>query len=188
MVTPPERTSKTPEDSHMTLAQAARNIERTVGAARRIRFCSRCGTLDAGRDSRPPAHGRERVCTECGMGILLSCSREALVTAGASFLIVTDDLRVSAVSQTAERMFAPEIEMLGSQLLRWMSSPLGADELAAGVTRTARGSREVINLPVMIANHRSRRWGSLEARIAMCGPPQAALVVVGSVSPMRLDG
>jgi hypothetical protein len=172
----------------MTLAQAARNIERTVGGARRIRFCSRCGTLDAGRDKRPLAHGRERVCSDCGMGILLSCSREALVTAGASFVIVTDDLRVSAVSQTAERMFAPEIEMLGSQVLRWMSSPLGADELAAAVSRAARGSREVSSLPVMIANHRSRRWGSLEARIAMCGPPQAALVVVGSVSPTRLDG
>jgi hypothetical protein len=171
----------------MTLAQAARNIERTVGSARRIRFCSRCGTLDVGRDRRGFTHGQERVCSDCGMGILLGSDREALVTAGASFVVATDDLRVSAVSQTAERMFAPEIEMLGSQLLNWMSSPLGADELAAAVTRAARGSREVATVPLMIANHRSRRWGSLEARIAMCGPPQGALIVVASVSPNRMD-
>jgi ribosomal protein S27AE len=172
----------------MTLAQAGPDLQRGAGRTHRfrIRFCSRCGTLFPGKDVQPDVHGHERVCTECGMGILLACPRDAMLTPQSAFLIATRDLRVSAVSEPAEGILAPESDMVGTGLLQWMSSPLGADELAAGVARAARGTRQVTVLPVHVASHRSRRLGPLEATIASCGPPRGALLVIERVSTRDL--
>jgi hypothetical protein len=164
----------------MILAQAARERDRFTARTQRfrIRFCTRCGTLFSGRDAHPDVAGRERVCSECGMGVLLACPREAMLTPQSAFLVVTYDLRVSAVSEAAEELFAPEADVIGTGLLQWMSSPLGADELTSAVARAARGTRQIKDVPVLLPNHRLRRLGPLEARVASCGPPRGALVVV----------
>lgn len=151
----------------------------TSGLAERsntIRFCSRCGEPgDAPpRTERTPA----RVCQLCGMGLLLRCLREALPGARAAFLIVTAELSVSAVSESAEPILGEERELLGTPLTDLLESPLGEAELGRAAGRAALRSREPIVLPVRAVAPRPRGAGMLAARVSTCGPPRAALVTV----------
>jgi PAS domain-containing protein len=143
--------------------------------AEAIRFCSRCGS-PAAPESEPLK--ATRVCTVCGMGMLLSCARQALPGAGAAFLIVTADLAVSAVSRAAEAVFGAEDEVLGAPLVDLLSSPLGEARLATTVAQAALRSRDPEVLPVRGLTPGSRRVGTMAARISTCGRPRAALVSV----------
>ncbi len=87
----------------------------TTRAARAdiLRFCTRCGEPA----ETPPADegplSQARVCDACGMGVLLSCTREALPGARAAFVIATAELKVNAVSAGAEEIFGPEQTVVG---------------------------------------------------------------------------
>jgi PAS domain-containing protein len=168
------------------LAQGGRPFLEAVRSPNdRIRFCSRCGNV---REERAPRGDRrpERVCSDCGMGVLLAASREALPAEGMSFLIVTNDLRISAVSEAAERLFgSPEPDLIGTNLLRVMTSPDSDDELALQVARAANGARGVAIVPIRLMRGDRPVFGRLEARVTACGPPRGALV---ALEPMRLVG
>jgi hypothetical protein len=113
------------------------------------------------------------------MGLMLSCSREALPGEGAAFLIATYELTVSAVSRPGERIFGPEQALIGKSLLEVVGSPLGEAHLARHVGRAAQSACEPIVMPLRLrAGEASRRVGTMAARIATCGPPRAALVTV----------
>jgi PAS domain-containing protein len=143
-----------------------------------IRFCSRCGE-PAETPPRAEAHrAQPRVCQLCGMGLLLRCLREALPGAGAAFLVVTGELRVSAVSQSAEGVLGEEGDLLGTPLGDLFESPLGEEQLGRAAGQAALRSREPVVLPVRAMVQRARAAGMLAARISTCGPPRAALVTV----------
>lgn len=144
-------------------------------AAERVRFCSRCAA-----HAEPDAHERPaaRVCARCGMGVYLSCAREALGTLGTFFVVVTEDLRVTAVSEGAESILGTEDAVVGTQLTSLMSSPLGDDALRRTVRRAAVGVREPGAVPVAPAAPEGRGFGPLEARVSPCGPPRAALIAL----------
>jgi hypothetical protein len=110
--------------------------------------------------------------------MLLSCLREALPGAGAAFVIVTAELRVSAVSEPAEGIFGAEQQRLGSPLSAILSSPLGEDSLSRAVARAALRNREPVILPVRGVGDAERTDGMLAARVSTCGPPRAALLTV----------
>lgn len=111
------------------------------------------------------------------MGVVLSCSADALP--GTAFLICTHELTVTAVSQAGERYFGRERSVLGSPLLDLLSSPLGGEQLARHATLAAQWPAQPVVMPLRpAALARARRLGTLTARIATCGPPQAALVSV----------
>jgi hypothetical protein len=120
---------------------------------------------------------RGRVCSRCGLGVVLSCSSDLLDQPGGAFLVVTSDLRVSAASQAAERMLDAGEGLHGRPLLSILTSPAGVSELARRVVRAAMGDRTVERLRVTPA---ARRFSgrALEARIGTCSTPPAALVVV----------
>lgn len=143
-----------------------------------VRFCSRCGEPA----EAPPRAERTptvtRVCRICGMGLLLSCLREALPGAGAAFVIATVELRVSAVSESAELVLGEESRLLGTPLTELLVSPLGETHLARAAGRAALRSREPVVLPVRGVSDRARSAGMLAARVSTCGPPRAALVTV----------
>jgi hypothetical protein len=107
------------------------------------------------------------------MGVLLSCTREALPGARAAFLIATAELKVSALSVGAEAVFGPEQTLVGSTLLDLVTSPMGNSHLGKVVTGAAVRSREPVVMPVKAA-----RGEMLAARISTCGPPRAALITV----------
>jgi ribosomal protein S27AE len=157
------------------------SVTQTAGAevrTERARFCSRCGMASEDRGPSAPEPGLERVCDKCGMGVLLTCAREALPDREDAFLVVTDHLTISAVSDAAEGVFGSEESLVGSSLLSSMSSPLGDDALTLLVAEAARGSREIHTVPLYAAGPRARRFRRLEGRIATCSSPRAALVVV----------
>jgi hypothetical protein len=141
-----------------------------------IRFCSRCGQPSEEPPNRPDVRGR--VCGHCGMGMMLTCGRDAMPGAGAAFLIVTFDLSVSAVSDGGEKVFGPEQALAGAPLLDLVTSPLGDDQLARSVGQAAQRATDPVVMPVRLRSDAAKRVGTLAARIATCGPPRAALVTV----------
>lgn len=152
----------------------------TTRAARAdiLRFCTRCGEPAESPPADASPLSQARVCDACGMGVLLSCTREALPGARAAFVIVTAELKVTAVSLGAEEIFGPEQEVVGANLLELVGSPMGEAPFAKAVTGAAVRSREPVVMPVKGLGIGSRRAGMLAARISTCGPPRAALVTV----------
>jgi hypothetical protein len=153
------------------MARQALKPALTPRPADRVRFCSRCGTLSEFDDNG-------RVCGTCGMGMLLTAPAGAIEGPDDPFLVVSDELKVVAVSSAAEKLFGAEATLLSSSLLSTLSGSDGDDALARAVRRAALGAREVVTVPVKGASAQARRAGRLEARIAPCGPPRAALVVI----------
>lgn len=111
--------------------------------------------------------------------MVLSCSRDALPGDAAAFLICTYELLVSAVSQAGERIFGKEEKLVGSHLLEHVTSPLGDDQLARHAGQAAQRPTDPVVMPLrLVSAAKSRRVGTLAARVATCGPPRAALVTV----------
>ncbi len=150
----------------------------TAGAAKAIRFCSRCGEPAEEPPRRDAWAARPRVCRSCEMGLMLSCSRDALPGVGAAFLIATFELCVSAVSEAGEEVFGPEQSLVGLPLLGLVTSPMGDDLLSRRVAQAAQRACEPAVLPLRLRSGDASRVGTLAARVATCGPPRAALVTV----------
>jgi hypothetical protein len=143
----------------------------------RIRFCTNCGTLF---DPEPPdvkhPH-RERVCPVCGMGVLLSTGREMLSEDGEPFLVVRNDLIVSAASEAITELLGVEWDsIVGRPLLSLLDSPLRGSELARRVARAAGGAGDVSLQRVQMGGR------TYEVRVGRCGDPRAALAVFRSRS------
>ena len=145
------------------------------------RFCTHCATLFDAPTDTTGAPTRGRVCSRCGLGVVLTCSSATLSAPGAAFLIVTGDLRVSAASQPAEDLFAVPDGTYGRPLMSLLTSPAGLGEMTRVVVRAASGAFAPTTLPVE-ASASKLRARELEARVGGCGNPPAALVVVDVAS------
>ena len=148
------------------------------GRQKPIRFCSRCGHPAEDPPGRPEL--RKRVCDRCGMGMILSCPRDALPGEAAAFLILDYELRVSAVSEAGERYFGKEKTLIGTELLDLVTSPLGDDQLVRNTSVAAQRPCDATVMPVRLVNPADSAGtvGTMAARIATCGPPRAALLTV----------
>lgn len=144
----------------------------------RVRFCTRCGATSDEPEGQLLPYGFGRVCERCGMGVMLSGPRKALRTEGAALLVVSRDGRITAVSDAAEHLLGDENVLLDTPLLSSITSPAGDENLARTISRAAGGGRDVSELRIVAAAPAARRLGPLTARIASCGPPRAALVVL----------
>jgi hypothetical protein len=123
-----------------------------------VHFCTHCGALT---ESAP-----QRVCAACGLGVVLSCAPGVLPRAGAAFLVVKSDLRISAVSEAAQQVLG---EVCGEPLLDVIS---GDPALPRWIGRAAMGSQRVVSVALRVGTRR------LNGRIAFCGEPPAALLVL----------
>lgn len=138
-------------------------------AGEATRFCSRCASPPPpAEEDRRPAF--ERVCSACGLGVYLTSPAGSLP--GSSFIVVSDDMQVSAVSEAAERVVGPEDEVGGSPLGSVLTSPRGEPALRRAVRRAALGFREASTLPVTVDG------APYTAHVLPCGPPRAALVTL----------
>jgi len=138
------------------------------------RFCGHCGHPP---ESVQPA---TRVCDRCGLGLVLETVVEAAPSAGAPFLVLDTALMICAMSAAAQRDLAvDETEAVHRHVTELLvaadAEPGTGASLADVVVRAARGDGDTTTLAVRPAN----TFGVFfQARIAPCGPPRAALVVL----------
>jgi hypothetical protein len=136
-------------------------------------FCSHCG-------ARPPAEPTSsRVCDACGLGLVLQSNRDVAPAVGDPFLVLDASLSVCAVSGAAEHLLATnETDAVNRHITELLvpadTEAQGAANLAVAVTWAARGDEKMRRVVVRPANTFGVR---MTARIASCGPPQAALIV-----------
>jgi hypothetical protein len=146
----------------------------------RTRFCTRCATTAAEPEVHGAPFGFDRVCGRCGMGVMLTAPRKALPGPGAAFVVVTREGRISAVSEAAEPLIGEEPGLVGMPIGSALASTDDDDELLGRqVARAAGAGREVAQAtltPVLQAGGGDPT--RLSARIASCGPPRAALLVL----------
>jgi hypothetical protein len=136
-----------------------------------VRFCTHCGAIgELGKDDALAG----RVCGGCGLGIVLSCSRDALTEDKTAFLVVDAAGAVTAASVAAERLLGAKAHGLDGQALLDLLEPGAAtNELCRRVTKAACGERRVSMVPAVLAD-----GGIVNARIGSCGIPRAALLVL----------
>jgi hypothetical protein len=136
-----------------------------------VRFCTHCGAIgELGKDDALAG----RVCAECGLGVVLSCSREALTENKAAFLVVKGDGEVSAASVAADRALGAKAHSLeGRPLLELLEPGAASQELSRRVTRAAGGDARVSMVPAVLAD-----GAFVNARVGSCGEPRAALLVL----------
>jgi hypothetical protein len=92
-----------------------------------------------------------------------------LPRAGAAFLVVKSDLRISAASVAVEPLLGEPEELVGEPLLEVLS---GDPSLPRWIARAAMGSRRVTSVALRRGTRR------INGRVAACGEPAAALVLL----------
>jgi hypothetical protein len=149
----------------------------------RTRFCTRCATTADEPEVHGAPFGFDRVCSRCGMGIMLTAPRKALPGTGAAFVIVTREGRISAVSEAAEPLIGEERGLVGMPIGSALASVDDEDDqLARKVARATGAGREVAEATVTPVLQAGADPARLSARIASCGPPRAALMVLERAS------
>jgi hypothetical protein len=158
-----------------------------VPTAPSVPFCSHCGTRPFGSGSARPdgkanamSNPGSRVCGACGLGLILEASEDIAPRAGDAFLVLDRALSVCAVSAGAERLLATSEPDAVNRHITQLLMPADAEEgggegLSVAVAWAARGDGPIRTTVVRPANTFGIR---LTARIAGCGPPRAALLVL----------
>jgi len=141
-----------------------------------VHFCGHCGRPPLQADIQPAS----RVCTRCGLGLLVSARPDAAPTPEDPFLLVDGQLSICAVSRLAEQLLlTSETDVVNSHigdLLVPADIEIGGPEsLVNRIVHAARGPGETHHVVLRPAKEFGIRFW---ARIAPCGPPRAALVVL----------
>jgi hypothetical protein len=139
-------------------------------------FCGHCGAHPNGAAPAPVA----RVCGECGLGLLLEARSDAAPDLDDAFVVVDSSLAVQAMSGRAELALGIREGNAVNRHITELLIPAEAEDnepvgLAVAITRAARGDEDGLRAFVRPTHTFGVR---LEARIATCGPPRAALLVL----------
>jgi hypothetical protein len=163
----------------MTKRPELRLVEGGPDAATEWRwFCGHCAAPSPGGMAPPPG---ARVCTSCGLGILLEAREDAVPAIHDAFLVVDSSLLVQAMSEQAQTFLGLTEELavnkpVGELLVPADAEAGGSTGFAAAIAQAAGGEDPDT------ARSFVRPWNTfgvrVRARIATCGPPRAALVVL----------
>ena len=151
----------------------------TIGASRHPRlFCGRCGRSPEPNEPARPT----RVCPRCGMGLLLSAAAELAPTRDDPFLVIDGALTIRAVSEGAELLLGiTETDAVNQHVLDYVvpadAPRAGPENLGAFLTRAAAGDPTVRDVVVRPRDELGVRFW---ARVGVCGPPTAALLVLAT--------
>jgi hypothetical protein len=120
------------------------------------------------------------VCSACSLGLILEAAEDIAPHAGGAFLVLDRALSVCAVSRAAEQLLATSEPDAVNRHISDLLMPAdaeedGGDSLSVAVAWAARGDGGTRTTIVRPANTFGIR---LTARIAGCGPPRAALMVL----------
>jgi PAS domain-containing protein len=148
-------------------------------------FCGHCAApAPAGQAPAPTA----RVCRSCGLGLLLETRREIVPTERDAFLVIDSALLIQAMSRRAQALLAVSEEEAVNRPVAELVVPADAEAqmaggFAAAIANAAQGAEDPASAVV-------RPWNTfgvrMRARIAPCGPPRAALVVLQEPRDRRL--
>jgi PAS domain-containing protein len=157
------------------------------GPAEWVWFCGHCGERRDGTD--PPAPDA-RVCSSCGLGLLLETQADLAPAPGAPFLLVDDRLRVHGMSAAAERLLGlTETDASGRPIGEMLVAPDAEATRSGGLAGLVADVASGGDAPTRIF---VRPWNTfgvrLRAQISACGPPRAALIVLGGSAPLRAVG
>jgi hypothetical protein len=143
-------------------------------------FCGYCGVAPADGAAPIPTM---RVCDDCGHGLLLEACSVAAPRADEPFLVVDSRLRVQAVSRSAEKFLAVREEVVAdlpvADLLVSADADAQPEQCLASLLARAATAGEV-DLETAFVRPRDTFGVRLPARISVCGPPRAVLIVFES--------
>lgn len=141
------------------------------------RFCGHCGRSPESEPEREPA---SRVCAHCGLGLMLEASADVAPTAEDPFIVIDHAMSLSAVSRKAEKFLGVSEPAAVGRHLKEFLVPADTDIPAAQsffalVMLAAAGGSEPRTVAVRPADLFGVRYW---ARVATCGPSNAALLLL----------
>jgi PAS domain-containing protein len=149
-------------------------------------FCACCG--GSGPAGEEP-HELERMCSKCGLGLLLETVAELAPAPTDAFLVVDNHFGVAAISHQAEQLLCVDERSVVRRPLTDLLLPAdrearGASEMMAAVAAAASGAAGVrpSHLRLRTLHHRGLQ---LQARLGRCGPPVGALIVLEPTAAER---
>jgi PAS domain-containing protein len=139
-------------------------------------FCGRCAArAPAGA---PPAPN-SRVCPSCQFGLLLETRSDTIPTSKDAFLVIDAGLLVQGVSSEAETLLGVTESMAVNRPVHELVVPPDAE--AQGPARFAAAVAEAMQTSDVVGTF-VRPWNTfgvrMRAKIAPCGPPRAALLIL----------
>jgi PAS domain-containing protein len=140
-------------------------------------FCGHCGRAPENAD----ANAASRVCRRCGLGLVLQAPKGIAPQTGEPFLVVDSRLEVCAVSRKAEDLLGvPETHAVNRHVSEFLL-PAAAEaskpeDLLSQLVVAATSEEDAHTVVVRPAGEFGVRY---TARIGPCGPPRAALIVLG---------
>jgi PAS domain-containing protein len=141
-------------------------------------FCGHCAAPSPSGSVPPPT---ARVCASCGLGLLLEVREDAVPDGRDAFLVVDSQLLVQAMSREAQTLLGLSEEDAVDKPVAELLVPADAEAqgptgFAATVAEAAEGRDDEPGRAFV------RPWNTfgvrMRARIATCGPPRAALIVL----------
>jgi hypothetical protein len=145
-----------------------------------VSFCGHCGQAPP-----TPMAARSRVCALCGLGVVISAGADLAPRKGEAFVIVDRQLKVCGLSRGAERLLGVDepqaIHRHVGDFLEPADAEAGDGEgLLQGIvaTATAVSFAAPHNIVVRPTDEFGVRYA---ARVGSCGPPEGALIVLGTV-------
>ena len=166
----------------------ALKLVKSAAAAEPVEFAWFCGHCAApSRDERPPAPVA-RVCRSCGLGIMLETRADIAPSHRDAFLVIDSTLLVQGMSWRAETLLGVTEDSAINRPVMQLLVPADAEaggpaRFASALAEAAAGADEPVSAFV-------RPWNTfgvrLRARVASCGPPRAALVVLEDQQARRL--
>ena len=147
-------------------------------------FCGHCAAPSPSSSAPPPT---ARVCTSCGLGLLLETRADTAPGRRDPFLVIDTSMLVQAMSREAQTLLelteAEAVNRPVAELLVAADAEASSSSLARAIVNAAGGAEEAASTVV-------RPWNTfgirMRARIAPCGPPRAALVVLEDPAARRL--
>ena len=154
-------------------------------AAEWLWFCGHCAA-PAPNGAPPPT---ARVCPSCGLGLLLEAREDAVPGLRNAFLVVDSTLLVQAMSREAQGLLGVTEELAINRPVVELLVPADAEAQGrgsfAGVIAQAAEGEDAEPARAYV-----RPWNTfgvrMRAKIATCGPPRAALIVLENGRPPAL--
>jgi hypothetical protein len=145
-----------------------------------VQFCGHCGSA-AVIDIAAPA---TRVCGRCELGLLIGAPADLVPAPNDPFMLVDSTLSVCGVSALAEELLGVvETQAVNRHVNEFLvpadAEVSGPGDLVNLLIHAARGDGEVHDVVLRPTNEYGIRYW---ARIGPCGPPRAALLVLGDGS------